>query len=156
MKKILNRPEDYVDEMLAGLTAAHPQYYRLYGDSGKVVARAQPGKAGKVGIVTDGGGVINTTPRRPAKVATTVGIFAKNYFDMREANTIGADKYFHCKANAQAAHDLRPKFPPFKRRVLGSNGRLLLWSLQAKLGHAPAWLATTTTKGDHSNQGLSF
>ena len=42
MKKILNRPEDYVDEMLAGLTAAHPQYYRLHGDSGKVVARAQP------------------------------------------------------------------------------------------------------------------
>lgn len=55
MKKILNRPEDYVDEMLAGLTAAHPQYYRLYGDSGKVVARAQAGKAGKVGIVTGGG-----------------------------------------------------------------------------------------------------
>lgn len=55
MKKILNDPEAYVDEMLAGLTAAHPDYYRLHGDSGKVVARAKPGKDGKVGIVTGGG-----------------------------------------------------------------------------------------------------
>jgi phosphoenolpyruvate---glycerone phosphotransferase subunit DhaK len=55
MKKILNNPVDYVDEMLAGLTAAHPEYYRLHGDSGRVVARATPGKAGKVGIVTGGG-----------------------------------------------------------------------------------------------------
>lgn len=55
MKKILNAPEDYVDEMLAGLTAAHPEYYRLQGDSGKVVTRAKPGKTGKVGIVTGGG-----------------------------------------------------------------------------------------------------
>lgn len=55
MKKILNDPENYVDEMLAGLTAAHPEYYRLHGDSGKVVARTTAGKAGKVGIVTGGG-----------------------------------------------------------------------------------------------------
>ena len=55
MKKILNNPENYVDEMLAGLTAAHPEYYRLHGDSGKVVARTTAGKAGKVGIVTGGG-----------------------------------------------------------------------------------------------------
>ena len=55
MKKILNNPVDYVDEMLAGLTAAHPEFYRLYGDSGRVVARAVPGASGKVGIVTGGG-----------------------------------------------------------------------------------------------------
>ncbi|KFZ28658.1 hypothetical protein IDAT_07865 [Pseudidiomarina atlantica] len=29
--------------------------------------------------------------------------FYNNYQDMRNANTIGADKYFHCKANCQAA-----------------------------------------------------
>jgi uncharacterized protein RhaS with RHS repeats len=28
--------------------------------------------------------------------------FWKNYSDMKEANTIGADKYFHCKANCEA------------------------------------------------------
>ena len=55
MKKILNAPESYVDEMLSGLVAAHPEYYRLHGDSGKVIARAVPGTSGKVGIVTGGG-----------------------------------------------------------------------------------------------------
>jgi dihydroxyacetone kinase-like protein len=55
MKKILNNPVDYVDEMLAGLTAAHPEFYRLHGDSGRVIARAGAGKPGKVGIVTGGG-----------------------------------------------------------------------------------------------------
>lgn len=55
MKKILNDPNHYVDEMLAGLVAAHPQYYRLHGESGKVVARAKSAKSGKVGIVTGGG-----------------------------------------------------------------------------------------------------
>ena len=48
MKKILNSPANYVDEMLAGLVAAHPEYYRLHGDSGKVVARANAGAKGKV------------------------------------------------------------------------------------------------------------
>ena len=28
--------------------------------------------------------------------------FVRNYVDMRDANTIGADKYFHCKANCEA------------------------------------------------------
>lgn len=28
--------------------------------------------------------------------------FVKNWWDMREANTIDADKYFHCKANYEA------------------------------------------------------
>ena len=31
MKKILNKPADYVDEMLDGLVAAHPEHYRLHG-----------------------------------------------------------------------------------------------------------------------------
>jgi dihydroxyacetone kinase-like protein len=55
MKKILNSTVDYVDEMLAGLVAAHPEYYRFHGDSGKVVVRAKSGSEGKVGIVTGGG-----------------------------------------------------------------------------------------------------
>lgn len=55
MKKILNKADAYVDEMLDGFVAAHPEYYRLQGDSGKVIARAKAGKPGKVGIVTGGG-----------------------------------------------------------------------------------------------------
>lgn len=55
MKKILNRPEDYVNEMLDGLCAAHPQYYRRLGAEGRVVVRADAPIRGKVGIVTGGG-----------------------------------------------------------------------------------------------------
>lgn len=39
----------------------------------------------------------------PQKLPETVGIFYKNYDDMKKANTIGGDKYFHAKANCQAA-----------------------------------------------------
>jgi phosphoenolpyruvate---glycerone phosphotransferase subunit DhaK len=55
MKKILNAPVDYVDEMLDGLAAAHPEFYRLHGESHRVVARAQPIRKGKVGVVSGGG-----------------------------------------------------------------------------------------------------
>lgn len=55
MKKLLNEPASYVDETLEGLIAAHPAYYRLYGDTGRVVARANETAEGKVGIVTGGG-----------------------------------------------------------------------------------------------------
>jgi dihydroxyacetone kinase-like protein len=55
MKKILNRPADYVDEMLEGLVAAHPAALRRLGDGGRVIARAGAAAAGKVGIVTGGG-----------------------------------------------------------------------------------------------------
>jgi dihydroxyacetone kinase-like protein len=55
MKKILNDPEAYVDEMLEGLVAAHPAHYRLVGDDGRVVARAAAGPEGKVGVVSGGG-----------------------------------------------------------------------------------------------------
>ncbi|MCC6861122.1 MAG: dihydroxyacetone kinase subunit DhaK [Bryobacterales bacterium] len=55
MKKILNRPEDYVDEMLQGLCAAHPGYYRQTGSAGRVIVRPEAPVQGKVGIVTGGG-----------------------------------------------------------------------------------------------------
>ena len=53
MKKLLNQPADYVDEALAGLVAAHPEYYAL--PQPRVIARPQGAVAGKVGIVTGGG-----------------------------------------------------------------------------------------------------
>lgn len=36
------------------------------------------------------------------------GAFAQNYRDMRAANRIGADKYYHCKANARRLGSARP------------------------------------------------
>ena len=55
MKKILNDPFAYVDEMLEGLCLAHPQYYRRLGPAGRVIARAGGPVQGKVGIVSGGG-----------------------------------------------------------------------------------------------------
>jgi dihydroxyacetone kinase-like protein len=55
VKKILNSPQAYVDEMLEGLVAAHPEALRRLGDDGRVIARAGGAQAGKVGIVTGGG-----------------------------------------------------------------------------------------------------
>jgi dihydroxyacetone kinase-like protein len=53
MKKILNRPETYVDEMLDGLVAAHPDIYAR--PEPRVICRAGGARDGKVGIVTGGG-----------------------------------------------------------------------------------------------------
>jgi dihydroxyacetone kinase-like protein len=55
MKKILNDPHQYVEEMLEGLVAAHPQYYRRVGEGGRVIARAAAPASKKVGIVSGGG-----------------------------------------------------------------------------------------------------
>jgi dihydroxyacetone kinase-like protein len=53
MKKILNAPAAYVDEMLAGLCAAHPEHYAQ--PEPRVIVRAGGAVKGKVGIVTGGG-----------------------------------------------------------------------------------------------------
>jgi phosphoenolpyruvate---glycerone phosphotransferase subunit DhaK len=53
MKKILNSPDSYVDEMLAGLCAAHPQFYAQ--PEPRVIARPGGAIKGKVGVVTGGG-----------------------------------------------------------------------------------------------------
>ncbi len=53
MKKILNDPARYVDEMLEGLVAAHPDVYAQ--PAPRVITRAAGATAGKVGIVTGGG-----------------------------------------------------------------------------------------------------
>lgn len=54
MKKLLNRPADYVDEALDGLCGAFPGYRRT-GRARRVVARAAGPVAGRVGVVTGGG-----------------------------------------------------------------------------------------------------
>ena len=47
MKKILNDPYQYVDEMLAGLCSAHPDPYRQAGEGERVIARTEKIKNGK-------------------------------------------------------------------------------------------------------------
>lgn len=53
MKKILNKPENYVDETLAGLCLAHSAIYRQ--PQPRLIARSNPTDKKKVGIVTGGG-----------------------------------------------------------------------------------------------------
>ena len=55
MKKILNDPFKYVDEMIDGLCLAHPDIYRQTGEGGKVIVRAEGMPDGKGGIVSGGG-----------------------------------------------------------------------------------------------------
>lgn len=55
MKKLLNEPYAYVDEMLDGLCGAHPEFYRRLGATGRAVGRAAGARQGKVGVVSGGG-----------------------------------------------------------------------------------------------------
>jgi phosphoenolpyruvate---glycerone phosphotransferase subunit DhaK len=54
MKKILNKPEDFVPEMLDGLLKAHPEQLSFAEDIHAVV-RADAPISGKVGLATGGG-----------------------------------------------------------------------------------------------------
>lgn len=54
MKKFLNKPEHFVDEMIQGIMAAHPKQLTYVNDDLRCVVSAT-GKAGKVGIATGGG-----------------------------------------------------------------------------------------------------
>ena len=45
-------------------------------------------------------------PKQQNPIRQVVGAVAdmtRNYFDMKRDNTVGADDYFHCKANYEAA-----------------------------------------------------
>jgi dihydroxyacetone kinase-like protein len=53
MKKLINAPDDLVDEALAGMLAAHPGYLRV--EEPNIVVRKDAPKAGKVGIISGGG-----------------------------------------------------------------------------------------------------
>lgn len=53
MKKLINRPEDVVAELLEGFVLAHPDKVCLTGSN--LVARKNPKAKGKVGVVTLGG-----------------------------------------------------------------------------------------------------
>jgi dihydroxyacetone kinase-like protein len=55
MKKIINKPEDFVDEMMAGIIAAYGDRLRLLDGDSRILLAAYPKKEGKVGIVTAGG-----------------------------------------------------------------------------------------------------
>ena len=55
MKKIINDPEKFVDEMVAGILLAHPDQLKTPAGDLRVMVRADAPVAGHVGIVTGGG-----------------------------------------------------------------------------------------------------
>tara|TARA_Y100000590_G_scaffold372240_1_gene435200 strand:- start:119 stop:1114 length:996 start_codon:yes stop_codon:yes gene_type:complete len=54
MKKIINKPSDFVEESIEGLVKSHPEIYAFASDNKRVITRATKA-ANKVGIVTGGG-----------------------------------------------------------------------------------------------------
>jgi len=55
MRKIINAPENFVDEFVQGILLAHPDLVKTPGDDLRVMVRADAPVVGKVGIVTGGG-----------------------------------------------------------------------------------------------------
>jgi dihydroxyacetone kinase-like protein len=55
MKKLMNAPADFVDEMLEGLTAAYPASFVRDGQTRRVIRCAAGARPGKVGVVSGGG-----------------------------------------------------------------------------------------------------
>jgi phosphoenolpyruvate---glycerone phosphotransferase subunit DhaK len=55
MKKIINKPEAVVDEMLQGILAAHPKQLKTAGNDIRCIIRADNPKPGKVALATGGG-----------------------------------------------------------------------------------------------------
>ena len=53
MKKLINAPENLVDEALAGMVAAHPGYLRV--EEPNIIVRRDAPRAGKVGVISGGG-----------------------------------------------------------------------------------------------------
>jgi len=55
LKKIINNPEDFVDEMIEGILKAHPQELRMAKDSLRELVRIDAPVKNKVAIATGGG-----------------------------------------------------------------------------------------------------
>jgi dihydroxyacetone kinase-like protein len=55
VKKLINDPERFVDEMLEGLLLAHPDQLRSASEDNRALVRADSPRPGRVGIVTGGG-----------------------------------------------------------------------------------------------------
>ena len=54
MKKIINKPSDFVEESIEGLVKSHPEVYSFAPDNKRVIARAEKA-SNKVGIISGGG-----------------------------------------------------------------------------------------------------
>ena len=54
MNRVINDPDQVVEDMLRGILVAHPEL-RQYESNPRVIVKARPSGPGRVGIVTGGG-----------------------------------------------------------------------------------------------------
>ena len=54
MKKIINNPDDFVNESIQGLVISYPDIYKFSSETNKVLMRSKT-SANKVGLVSGGG-----------------------------------------------------------------------------------------------------
>jgi hypothetical protein len=55
MRKLINRPEDFVEEVIDGIILAYGDRLRLLNGDSRIILRNPPARPGKVAIVTGGG-----------------------------------------------------------------------------------------------------
>lgn len=55
MRKLINKPEDFVEEVIEGIMMAYGDRLRLHNGDSRIVLRNPPARPGKVAIVTGGG-----------------------------------------------------------------------------------------------------
>ncbi|MFC4562271.1 dihydroxyacetone kinase subunit DhaK [Nocardiopsis mangrovi] len=96
MRKLINAPDDFVDEYLAGILAAHPGALRAVSGDGRALARADAPVPGRVGIVTGGGSghlpvFLGYVGRGLATAAAVGNVFSAQSGDAAEAAVRAAD-----------------------------------------------------------------
>jgi len=83
--------------------------------------------------------------------AAAAGAFSRSYLDMRSANTIDADKYFHCKANCEAS-----RLGPVAEQMAASISNTREWYDAKFKGDSPqACRADQAANAIGRSQGLS-
>ena len=55
MKKVINKPEAFVEEVMEGILLAYGDRVKFLDEEKRILVRAKPARKGKVGIVTAGG-----------------------------------------------------------------------------------------------------
>lgn len=94
-KKLINRPDDVIAELINGMVGAHQDILRLEGHSGRAIVAVDGPHAGKVGIVGGGSGhepLFSGYVGRGLADACTVGnVFASPSPDMIEDTIYAAD-----------------------------------------------------------------